>query len=81
LSTRAQYNGIFLKLFNLANGSELSEVTYQSIPLWDSVGHMELIAQLESEFNIMLDMDDVIDFSSYSKGKEILKKYGVIVED
>ena len=46
---------------------------YQSIPQWDSVGHMGLIAAIEDAFDIMMDTDDIIDFSSYEKGIEILK--------
>ena len=30
-------------------------------------------------FGISIETDDVIDFSSYEKGKEILKKYKVII--
>ena len=44
---------------------------------WDSVGHMTLVAALEDAFDIMIDMDDIIDLSSFEKGKEILKKYDV----
>ena len=44
---------------------------------WDSVGHMTLVAALEDAFDIMIDMDDIIDLSSFEKGKEILGKYGV----
>ena len=44
---------------------------------WDSVGHMTLIAALEDAFDIMVDMDDIIDLSSFEKGKEILRKYDV----
>jgi acyl carrier protein len=40
---------------------------------------MELIARLESDFDIMIEMDDVIDFSSYQKGKELLQKYKVVL--
>lgn len=47
---------------------------YQDIPAWDSVGHMTLIAALEDAFDIMMDTDDIIDFSSFEKGKEILSK-------
>ena len=36
---------------------------------------MGLIAELEDAFDISLEMDDIIDFSSYEKGKEILEKY------
>ena len=45
---------------------------YQAVTEWDSVGHMTLIAALEDAFDIMMDTDDIIDFSSYEKGKEIL---------
>jgi acyl carrier protein len=46
---------------------------------WDSVGHMALIAALEESFDIMMDTDDIVDFSSYEKGKAILKKYNVTI--
>ena len=38
-----------------------------------------MIAELEDKFEIMLDTDDIIDFSSYEIGKDILKKYGIEV--
>jgi len=44
---------------------------------WDSVGHMALIANLEDAFDIMMEMDDIIDLSSFEKGKEILRGYDV----
>jgi acyl carrier protein len=50
---------------------------YASTPGWDSVAHMALVASLDSTFDIMLDTDDVLDLSSYSKAREILQKYGV----
>lgn len=46
---------------------------YQDIEAWDSVGHMSLIAAIEEAFDIMMDTDDIIDLSSYEKGKEILE--------
>jgi len=57
--------------------SEIEGLEYQAIPAWDSVGHMSLIAALEDTFDIMLDTDDIIDFNSFLKGKEILIKYHV----
>lgn len=50
---------------------------YASTTGWDSIAHMALIACLDSTFDIMLDTDDVLDLSSYSKAREILRKYGV----
>lgn len=54
-----------------------SALEYQSIDEWDSVGHMGLIAELESAFDIEMETDDIVDFSSFDMGKQILKKYGI----
>ena len=67
-----KYNQAFMDNYELT-ADKLSGVTYQSIPLWDSVGHMNLVAALEDAFDIMLETDDIIDLSSYEKGIEILK--------
>ena len=71
-----KYNKAFTESFDIEE-SELAGLEYQAIPAWDSVGHMGLVAAIEDEFDIMMDTDDIIDFSSYEKGKEILKKYDV----
>ena len=57
---------------------KLSTLKYQLVELWDSVGHMALIAALEEAFDIMMETEDIIDLSSYEKGKSILtEKYGI----
>lgn len=73
-----KYNKVFMEIFEITE-DKLQGLKYQEIEAWDSVGHMSLISALEDEFDIMMDTDDIIDFSSYEKGKEILAKadYGV----
>lgn len=72
------YNKAFMETFEIEE-DKLAGLNYQDIDAWDSVGHMALIAALEEAFDIMMDTDDIIDFSSYEKGKELLAKddYGV----
>lgn len=72
-----KYNKVFLEVFGIVESQLNSSLTYQSIDSWDSVGHMELIAKLESAFELMIEMDDVIDFNSYEFGIKILNKYGI----
>jgi acyl carrier protein len=57
-----------------------ANLIYNSVKSWDSVGHMSLMAALENEFDIMMETEDIIDFSSYLKGMEILAKYQVQIE-
>lgn len=57
---------------------QVEGLEYQAVTEWDSVGHMSLIAAIEEAFDIMMDTDDIIEFSSYEKGKEILcKNYNI----
>jgi acyl carrier protein len=72
-----KYDAVFIELFELKESQLNSTLLYQSVDRWDSVGHMELISRLEESFGINLEMDDVIDFSSYLEGKNILSKYGL----
>ena len=71
------YKKAFIESFEI-NEELLDTLEYQSIANWDSVGHMSLIAALEDGFDIMMEMDDIIDFSSFKKGKELLEKYNII---
>jgi acyl carrier protein len=66
-----KYNNAFIETLNITE-DKLAGLKYQDIEAWDSVGHMGLVAALEDTFDIMMDTDDIIDFSSYEKGKEIL---------
>lgn len=69
------------QVFAEALGIDASQVkdalTYNTIPEWDSIGHMALIAEIDDTFDTMLDTDDVLDLSSFAKAKEILAKYDV----
>ena len=71
-----KYNNAFTENLQISE-DKLNGLQYQGVELWDSVGHMTLMAAVEDAFDIMLDTDDIVDFSSYEKGKEILKKYDV----
>ncbi len=53
------------------------DLQYNSIPEWDSVAHMALIAELEDGYDVMLDTDDIVAMSSVARIREILKKYDV----
>jgi len=73
-----KYDRAFRTTFDVGAAS-LDELEYQSTPGWDSVGHMGLMETLEAVFDIQMGTDDIIDFSSYKKGKEIIAKYGVAI--
>lgn len=77
MNNAEKYKNVFSKSLSIESSKISSELKYNDIPEWDSIGHMTLISGLEEEFNISIETDDIIDFSSFEKGKEILKKYKV----
>ena len=77
MSNLSKYKEIFLDSLSIKIDSFDEKIKYNEIPEWDSIGHMTLVSNLESEFSISIDVDDILDFSSYKKGIELLKKYKV----
>ena len=77
MNNKDKYTKVFLDSFLIKESKLKKDLKYNTIPAWDSVGHMSMIANLEKTFKITLDMDDIIDFSSFNVGKKILKKYKV----
>ena len=77
MNNKQKYDQAFIESFSISESALDDNLAYNSIPEWDSVGHMGMIAELEDVFEIMMEMDDIIDFSSYKKGFEIIAKYGI----
>ena len=73
MSNLEKYTQAFIDSFEIS-ADETKELKYQDIKAWDSVGHMSLVSAIEDAFDIMMDTDDIIDFSSFEKGKDILAK-------
>ena len=72
-----KYDQAFMTAFDIGDAALGPDLKYESIQEWDSIGHMGLIAELEDSLDISMEMDDIIDFSSYEKGIEIMKKYDI----
>ncbi|OBY77882.1 acyl carrier protein [Paenibacillus sp. KS1] len=70
---------IFSETLNISIERIVDDLEYNSIIEWDSISHMALIAEIDDQFDIMMDTEDVIDLSSFAKAKEILRKYEISV--
>ena len=76
-TNREKYDNAFKESFEIEQSDLKDQLEYNTIETWDSIGHMQLMAELEDSFDIMLDTDDILNFGTYAKGTEILAKYGV----
>ena len=71
-----KYDNLFMKNFKLTK-DQLPGLKYRGIRVWVSMGHMNLMEDMEDAFDISIDTPDVLAFSSYEKGMDVLRKYGV----
>lgn len=74
-----KYLKVFMDTFEI-DADQAKCGNYDLIEKWDSVGHMQLINNLEEAFNIYFETEDIVDFISFEAGKRLLKKYNVEVE-
>ena len=77
MSSKEKYRDIFIQSLSIDEKKFNEKIKYNEISEWDSIGHMTLMSLLEEKFSISMDTDDIVDFSSFEKGMEILEKYGV----
>ena len=73
-----KYKNAFVESFDL-DVKEVENESQETVEIWDSIGMMSLIAVIEDSFDLELQPDDIVEFTSYQKGIELLKKYNVIL--
>ena len=67
----------FRQAFDLSPDFDVSGLSYQGVRQWDSIGHMQLVTEIEERFGVMLEPDGIVDLSSYAEARSILSRYGV----
>lgn len=72
-----KYNKVFCEVMEVEE-YQLPTFNFQDCENWNSVGFMTLVSSIEDAFDIALEPDDMMDFNSYEKGKDILSNiYGI----
>lgn len=71
-------NNIFCEVFSVDVSALNADFNKDNVDGWDSIHQLSLTSGVEDEFDIMLDGEDILGFTSYDKAKEILKKYDVL---
>ena len=56
---------------------EAETATMEGVDKWDSIGQMSLVAIIEDAFGIEFEPDEVMQFTSFEAGKEILKNHNI----
>lgn len=72
-------NYIFCEVFSVEETALNNEFTKDNVDGWDSVRQLSLTTMVEDEFDIMLDAEDILEFISYDKAKQVLEKYEIML--
>lgn len=68
---------VFLNVFSDINEFRF-DMGSEDIKEWDSLSHMNLVSELEKEFNVSMDIDEISEMDSVKKVVEVIeKKLGV----
>lgn len=57
--------------------SEVENAAMGECDRWDSIGQMSLVALIEDAFNIELEPEEIMSFTNYQAGIEILKNHKI----
>lgn len=77
MSNQEKLRACFRVALELPAGADVDALEYAKQPVWDSVAHMRLVAEIERQFVIMFTTDQILDLSSYAKAQEIVGSHGV----
>ena len=65
----------FEKGLGIPADSAFESLEFAKSEHWDSIAHMKLVAAIEEEYSIQLDVNDILGLNSFIVAKEIVKKY------
>ncbi len=71
-----KYQNAFVEGLEISLDS-VESATMESVDKWDSIGQMSLMAIIEDAFGVEFEPEEIIAFTSYQAGLEILKKRGI----
>ena len=77
MTTKEKLIQAFATALGVPESPEIESFEYRKVAQWQSMAHMQLVAEIETAFDIMLDTDEVLGLSSFTKALEILSKHGV----
>ncbi len=81
MPTLNDLEAVFRRSLELPDEIDARTLAYRAVPQWDSVAHMRLVADLEEAFGVHLEMDEVVDLSSFEAARAILGNLGVRFEE
>jgi acyl carrier protein len=65
----------FASVFPALSPEEIGSASVESVPAWDSLAAVTLVAVLEQEFDTQIDLMELPDLTSYQAVRDYLEKH------
>lgn len=72
-----KYNAAFIEVFGVTEEVLNDSFSKENVGGWDSVHQLNIISILEDSFEVMFEPEEIMELTSYGKGIEILRRYGI----
>jgi len=64
----------------LVDGTKINDrMSRKDVEEWDSMAHLMLVSEIESEFGIMMSDDDITEIKTVGDIKRVLRKFDVAI--
>jgi acyl carrier protein len=77
MSTHQRLQKLFIQVLELSSEENVEDIKYRDTKSWDSVGHMRLVAAIETEFGIFMETEQILDMSTFDIALGIVKAHGI----
>lgn len=74
--TKIKLEQIFRAVFELPADAAVTQLRQADFPKWDSMGHVLLMAAVENEFGIQLEVDTMVSLTSFESVESYLEQSG-----
>ncbi len=72
-----KYVKVFKEIFNVEEVALTADFGKDTVDGWDSVRQLAVVTAMEEEFDVMFEPEEIIGFTGFAKGQEILKNYEI----
>ncbi|MDF0479337.1 acyl carrier protein [Vagococcus sp. PNs007] len=74
MENKIKLNEIFKRTFNIKDEELDFLFNKENVTNWDSLGHITLVSEIENDFEVMMETEDILALNSFDDAIKILEK-------
>ncbi len=74
MDVKQTLNSVFRRVFDNDGITIFDEMTANDVQEWDSLAHINLIMEIEAEYNVKFTVDDIVDLKNVGEMIQLIEK-------